>query len=95
MACLACSNYVTAQNDPVLMRINDSDITKSEFEYIYNKHNSQNVLEKKDLSDYLQLFINFKLKVNDARQAGIDTSLAFRDELYGYLILSAKRYLSD
>ena len=95
MACLACSNYVTAQNDPVLMRINDSDITKSEFEYIYNKHNSQNVLEKKDLSDYLQLFINFKLKVNDARQAGIDTSLAFRDELAGYRMQVAKSYLTD
>ena len=36
-----------AQEDPVLMRINGKDITRSEFEYIYNKNNSLNELEAK------------------------------------------------
>ena len=52
-----------AQEDPVLMRINGKDITRSEFEYIYNKNNSLNELEAKSLNEYVDLFINFKLKV--------------------------------
>ena len=35
--------------DPVLMYINGKPVLKSEFEYIYNKNNSNNSLDKKTL----------------------------------------------
>lgn len=84
-----------AQEDPVLMQINGKDITRSEFEYIYNKNNSLNELESKTLPEYVDLFINFKLKVSAAEAAGIDTTRAFREELDGYRRQLAKSYLTD
>ena len=34
-----------AQSDPVLMTINGKDVTRSEFEYSYNKNNSDGVID--------------------------------------------------
>ena len=95
LLCLACTTCLFAQSDPVLLRINNEDITRSEFEYIYNKHNSQNVLEKKTLPEYMELFINFRLRVAAARREGLDTTDAFKDELSGYRMQVAKSYLAD
>ena len=83
------------QPDPVLMKINNKDITRSEFEYIYNKNNSNNELDKKTLDEYVDLFVNFKLKVAAAEAAGIDTTKAFKNEFQGYRQQLAKSYLTD
>ena len=71
-------------DDPVVMHVNGHPITRSEFEYSFNKNNSDGVLDKKDVNDYVQLFIDFKLKVEAAKDAGIDTLSAIRRELNGY-----------
>lgn len=81
--------------DPVLMKINGKDITRSEFEYIYNKNNSNNELDKKTLEEYVDLFINFKLKVAAAEEAGLDTTKAFKSEFQGYRQQLVKPYLTD
>ena len=81
--------------DPVLMHINDKPVLKSEFEYIYNKNNSNNSLDKKTLEEYVDLFINFKLKVEEARSQGLDTTKAFTTELDGYRNQLIKPYLTD
>lgn len=73
-----------AQDDPVVMRIAGQPVTRSEFEYNYNKNNSENVIDRKDIDDYAQLFINYKLKVRAAMDAGMDTVKAFRDEFRTY-----------
>ncbi|RGN46021.1 MULTISPECIES: peptidylprolyl isomerase [unclassified Bacteroides] len=83
------------QQDPVLMRINNKDVTRSEFEYIYNKNNSNNELDKKTLDEYVDLFVNFKLKVAAAEEAGLDTTKAFNNEFNGYRQQLAKSYLTD
>lgn len=90
-----CANLLSAQSDPILLTINGQDITRSEFEYIYNKNTALNELENKDLDSYVDLFINFKLKVEAAKQKGIDTTKAFRNELLGYKKQLAKPYLID
>ncbi len=93
---LALSVYAfSQQNDLVLMRINNKDITRSEFEYIYNKNNSNNELDKKSLDEYVNLFVNFKLKVAAAQAEGVDTTKAFRDEFQGYRQQLTKSYLTD
>lgn len=84
----------TAQDDAVLMNINGKDITKQEFEYIYHKNNRQQV-DNKGLDEYMPLFVNYKLKVDAAEQAGIDTTSAFIKELDGYRKELAKPYLTD
>ena len=42
---------VLAQDDPVVMKIAGTPITRSEFEYNYNKNNTENVIDRKDLED--------------------------------------------
>ncbi|MCH5176994.1 MAG: peptidylprolyl isomerase [Prevotellaceae bacterium] len=71
-------------DDPVLMQINGNPITRSEFEYSYNKNNAEGVLDKKGVKDYVDLFVNFKLKVEAAKDAGYDTLTAVRRELESY-----------
>ena len=76
---------VVAQTaDPVIMNINGKSITRSEFEYSYNKNNSDGVLDKKTVEEYVPLFVNFKLKVAEAESQRLDTIAAIRKELDGY-----------
>ena len=65
--------------DPVIITINNKDIKKSEFEYLYKKNNAykQNV---ESIDDYKELFINLKLKVAEAEAYGLDTTLEFQKE---------------
>ena len=95
-ALLACGSIASlmAQDDAVVMNINGKDITKSEFEYIYNKNNKQQV-DIKSIDEYIPLFVNYKLKVDAAEKAGIDTTAAFINELEGYRQELAKPYLTD
>ncbi|MEG1904437.1 MAG: peptidylprolyl isomerase, partial [Bacteroidales bacterium] len=86
---------VRGEEDPVLMKINGQDIRKSEFEYIYYKNSQQQMAEQKNLDEYLDLFVNFKLKVAEAEARGIDTTQAFVSELAGYRKQLAQPYLVD
>ncbi|MDD2995706.1 MAG: peptidylprolyl isomerase [Paludibacter sp.] len=82
-------------SDPVLMKINGKPVYKSEFEYIYNKNNSNNSLDKKTLDEYVDLFVNFKLKVEEAKAQGLDTTQSFINELAGYRSQLTRPYLTD
>ena len=82
-------------SDPVLMKINGKPVYKSEFEYIYNKNNSNNSLDKKTLDEYVDLFVNFKLKVEEAKVQGLDTTQSFINELAGYRSQLTRPYLTD
>ena len=76
---------VNAQdNDPVIMKINGHDIRRSEFEYSYNKNNSEGVIDKKNVQEYVQLYVDYKLKVEAAKDAGLDTLSNIKTELQGY-----------
>ena len=81
----------------VLLTIEKEKISLDDFRRIYerNNNNIQDSVNKKSARDYLELFINFKLKVLEARQAGMDTTKAFRDELAGYRSELASPYLTD
>ena len=92
---LASLFNANAENDPVLMKINNKDVRKSEFEYINNKNTNQQMVEQKDLKEYVDLFVNFKLKVAEAEAQGIDTLESFITELKGYRQQLAQPYLID
>jgi peptidyl-prolyl cis-trans isomerase SurA len=96
LAFLALSSSLLAQAaDPILMTINGKPVLKSEFEYIYNKNNTNNSLDKKTLEEYVDLFVNFKLKVEEAKKQGIDTTASFINELSGYRSQLTKPYLTN
>jgi len=89
------TSIISAQNDPVIMAINGKPIYKSEFEYIYNKNNSNNALDKKSLDEYVDLFINFKLKVAEAEAQGIKDKKSYQEEFASYKNQLAAPYMTD
>lgn len=86
-----------AQNEIPIVTIANQKISRAEFERIYKKNN-ENLQENIDIKtpeEYLELFINFKLKVAEAMHLKIDTVQAFREELAGYRQELSAPYLTD
>lgn len=82
--------------DPVIMTIDGKDIKKSEFLYVYKKNNNNpNDFSRKSVDDYMELFINYKLKVIEAEDLKLDTSASFKKELAGYRKQLAQPYLTS
>ena len=75
---------VMGQNDPTIMKINGKPVSRSEFEYSYNKNNAEGVIDKKDVNEYVDLFVNYKLKVEAAKEAHLDTMSSFKKEFTSY-----------
>jgi peptidyl-prolyl cis-trans isomerase SurA len=70
----------------VLFTVNKAPILSDEFVYLYKK-NHQNKPEdftEAKINEYLNLFINFKLKVAEARALGMDTTAKFVKEFKTY-----------
>ena len=82
-------------NDPIVVSINNQNITKSEFLRIYNKNNSQNTRDSKSINDYMGLFVNYKLKVIEAEHLKLDSVPAFLNEFKKYCTQLAQPYLTD
>ena len=78
-----------------LMTINGKAVSAEEFLYIYEKNNQAGAVDPKSMEDYLDMFINFKLKVAEAEAQGIDTTEAFKKELKGYRAQATPKYLQD
>lgn len=81
--------------DPVVMTIAGEDVYKSEFEYIYNKNNTVSTSDKKSLDEYVDLFINYKLKVAEAKRQGYDTRDGYKKEYEQYRLQLSAPYLKD
>ena len=91
--------FATAQSKldkQVLMTIGDQDITAKEFCNVYYKNNlKSDVIEKKSVDDYLELFTTFRMKVMEAERLQLDTSAKFQKELAGYRKQLAKPFMSS
>ncbi len=88
--------YAVNRDDKVLIRIDDREITKTEFLEIYRKNNLESsVAEPKEVDEYLEMYVDFRLKVKAAKAQGLDTVSSFIDELQGYRDQLAENYLAD
>ena len=83
-ALLLAAGAATAQDDPTVMTINGQPVARSEFEYSYNKNNAEGVIDKKTVEQYVDLFVNYKLKVAAALEARLDTLTSFKQEFAQY-----------
>jgi peptidyl-prolyl cis-trans isomerase SurA len=81
--------------DPIVVNIGNESVTRSEFERIYQKNNSQVNSEKITPAEYMKLFINYRLKVLEAKSQGMDTVGSFVTEFNNYRDQLAKPYLAD
>ena len=95
---LIVSTSISAQDKKQnILQIDDQLFSKQEFQNIYKKNNT-NLAEDADIkspAEYMELFVNFKLKVLEAEKQGFDTVASFRDELSGYRAELAQPYLTN
>ena len=83
-------------DDPIIITIDGKPVLKSEFEAVFFKNNpTREVKDRKSVDEYVDLFINFKLKVREAEEMGLDTMKNFISELAGYRKQLANPYLTD
>ena len=78
-----------------ILQIDDKIISLAEFENIFYKNNYNDTIDKQYLDEYIELFINFKLKVLEAESLYMDTISTFIKELDGYKEQLAKPYLRN
>lgn len=92
---LGSSTAWAQDKDPVLLTVDGQNISLSEFEAVYRKNNRETTVDPQDVKEYLDLYINFRLKVREAEALGLDTLKKFIEELKGYQKQLAKPYLTD
>ena len=91
-------SLLTAQSytKKTLITIGDKQISAREFMDTYEKNNVKtDVIDKKNVDEYLDLYIDFKLKVVEAENLQMDTMPSFVKELKNYRDQLAKPYFSN
>lgn len=83
-AALLSQQLLAQSSDPVVMTVAGVDVPRSEFEYSFNKNNGDDVVEKKTVEEYAELYANYKLKVQAALDAKLDTMTSFQQEYAMY-----------
>ncbi|MFY0672395.1 MAG: peptidylprolyl isomerase [Bacteroidia bacterium] len=85
--------------EDIVFTVNGSSVSLEEFKYIYEKNNSiakdEKLYTKESLDEYLDLYIKFKLKVQEAKSLGLDTTDKFIKEFNTYRNQLAQPYLKD
>lgn len=86
-----------AEKPVIVFSVAGNTITADEFIYLYKKNhqNKEQDFTKAKIDEYLSLFINFKLKVQEARHRGMDTTKSFIKEYNSYKEELRKPYLPD
>ena len=86
-----------AKESESLFTINSKPVTAEEFIYLYKKNHQHKPEEftKNKIEEYLGLFINYKLKVEEALSRGMDTTAKFKNEYQTYRNELLKPYLPD
>ena len=79
--------------DPVVMTVAGEPVTRSEFEYNFNKNNTDAVVDKKSVREYADLFAVYKMKVRAALDAKMDTVSSFQKEFRHYRDLQIRPML--
>ncbi len=85
-----------AQNDdPVLMTVGSETVTKSDFVKAYQKNSMLSEATETDLRDYLRLYSDYRMKVQEAKAMKLDTAKVFQREWESYKLQYAQQYLID
>ena len=79
-----------------MFSVEDKTVTADEFIYLYRKNHPATTDRTTDkIQEYFDLFVKFKLKVNEAIHRGMDTTSAFKKEYASYKDELRKPYLPD
>ncbi len=95
----SCTSFNVQKNfkDETIFSVDGHPVSAEEFIYVYEKNNFNNedIYSQSDVLDYLDLFVNFKLKVRQAKAEGIDTTQSFKNEFESYQSELIKPYLLE
>jgi len=87
---------VFSQNEKTLVTINKEKTTITDFKRIYEKNlDAIDSEEAKDVTNNLTLYINYKLKVEEAYLLKFDTLSSYKKEMASYKDQLAAPYLQD
>lgn len=86
---------VSAQTDPMVMIIGNDSIKLSEFKSNYLKNNDLQTTTEESLKNYINLYVNYRLKCNEAKSLKMDTIQRLKEELQGYRRQAAAAYLTE
>lgn len=92
---LSCFSAVAQENDPVLMTVGGKSVHKSEFVKSYQKNSLLSDATEAELRDYLRLYAEYCMKVQEAKSLKLDTAQAFQKEWAAYRNQYAQQYLID
>lgn len=93
---LLCLQAIAQNDHTTLLTINGKPVSVGEFMYSYNKNGSiSGSVEQKTLREYVDMFVNYKLKVAAAEEARLDTVKAFKDEYLKYRDMQIADFLVD
>ena len=82
-------------NAQTVVTVDGDAVSADDFAHIFKKNNRDSVVTPEALDEYMDLFIDFKLKVQAAKDLGMDTAASFVNELAGYRTQLARPYLVD
>jgi peptidyl-prolyl cis-trans isomerase SurA len=93
---VALMSNAQSNSKEVLFTIDGKPYYTDEFIRVYNK-NLDLVKDEsqKDLDQYLDLFVGYKLKVNKANKLGLQNNTQYQNELKSYRVQLAKNYTTD
>lgn len=93
---LSIAGFSQKTSSETILSVDNEQVSKDNFVYIYNKNNSRDSLaySEKSLNDYMELFIKYKLKVKEAENRKMDTLPAFINEFESYKTQLKKPYLT-
>lgn len=96
MMMVSLVNHAQSTNDHILFTVDGQPVYTSEFERVFKK-NLDLVKDEsqKDIDEYLKLFINYKLKLREAKALGLDEKESYKKELESYKNQLASGYLTD
>ncbi|TXC81373.1 peptidylprolyl isomerase [Luteibaculum oceani] len=83
------------KSNSVVLELNKQPVYLNEFEAVFKKNNPNPDTSPEALDEYMDLFVNYKLKVAEAEALGMDTVSSFVEELSGYRSQLAAPYLTD
>jgi len=94
---LSSQTLISQTSETPLFKFGTDDVMKSEFLQVYEKNNTgkQSSYSEESLREYLDLYINFRLRVKEAEEFGLDTVKVLLQELGTYRDQLAKSYMTD
>ena len=93
---VCCAVATAFATKPPLLIVGTDSVSQDEFRYLWKKHNSYRIEGRKDnIQEFLDSYINYRLKVLDAKEKGRDKRSEFLNEYEQYADAQLTPYMID